>query len=115
MPWGAVDSKVVPRPGCYNGGTVIPVTVLRPTCYCLYMKDIDYKIPGRLITTSPEWLGGEPCFTGRRVPVKALFDYLKGGHTLEAFLEAYPAVSRAHAVAVIDLANRAVSAPVAAE
>ncbi len=79
------------------------------------MQEADYQIPKPLVTTSPDWLGGEPCFTGRRVPVKALFDFLKAGYTLEAFLEAYPDVSRAHAVAVIDLANLAVGAPEAAE
>ncbi len=79
------------------------------------MQAPDYLLPASLITVSPDWLGGEPCFTGRRVPVKALFDYLKAGHTLEAFLADYPSVSRAHAVAVIDLANRAVAMPAAAE
>jgi uncharacterized protein (DUF433 family) len=79
------------------------------------MQAPDYPLPAPLITTAPDWLGGEPCFTERRVPVKALFDYLKAGHTLEAFLANYPSVSRAHAVAVIDLANGAVGAPTAAK
>ncbi len=52
---------------------------------------------------------------GRRVPVTALFDYIKAGETLEAFLDSYPSVSRAHAVAVIELANRAIAVPTAAE
>ena len=68
-----------------------------------------------VVTVSPDWLGGEPCFTGRRVAVKALFDYLKAGHTLEQFLSDFPGVSREHAVAVIDLANRAVTVSDAAE
>jgi uncharacterized protein (DUF433 family) len=63
-------------------------------------------LPRPLVTVSPDWLGGEPCFTGRRVPVKALFDYLKGGHRLDDFLADFPGVSPEHAVAVIDLANR---------
>jgi uncharacterized protein (DUF433 family) len=74
-----------------------------------------YTLPSPLVTVSSDWLGGEPCFTGRRVPVKALFDYLKAGHTLEDFLADFPSVSREHAVAVIDLANRAVAVPDAAE
>jgi hypothetical protein len=44
------------------------------------------------------------------VAVKALFDYLKAGHTLAEFLD-FPRVSREHAVAVIALANRAVAGP----
>lgn len=66
-------------------------------------------LPSPLITVSPDWLGGEPCFTGRRVAVKTLFDYLKAGHTLEEFLDDFPSVSRAHAIAVIEAANKAVS------
>jgi uncharacterized protein (DUF433 family) len=68
-----------------------------------------------LVTVSSEWLGGEPCFTGRRVAVRTMFDYLKSGQTLEEFLADFPSVSREHAVAVIDLANRAVLRPDAAE
>lgn len=79
------------------------------------MDEAQYELPVHLVTTSPDWLGGEPCFTGRRVPVKALFDYLKAGHTLEQFLTDYPSVSRDHAIAVIDLANRAVVIADAAE
>jgi uncharacterized protein (DUF433 family) len=79
------------------------------------MHQADYPLPDPLVTVSSNWLGGEPCFTGRRVPIKALFDYLKSDHSLEEFLEAYPSVSRAHAVAVIDLANESVARPVAAE
>jgi uncharacterized protein (DUF433 family) len=79
------------------------------------MPETTYTLPSPLVTVSSDWLGGEPCFTGRRVPVKALFDYLKAGHTLEDFLADFPSVSREHAVAVIDLANRAVAVPDAAE
>ena len=79
------------------------------------MSKTSYQIPTPLVTTSADWLGGEPCFTGRRVAVKALFDYLRAGHTLDEFLSDFPSVSREHAVAVIDLANRAVALPDAAE
>lgn len=79
------------------------------------MQQAEYPLPDPLVTVSPDWLGGEPCFTGRRVPIKALFDFLKADHALDEFLEAYPSVSRSHAVAVIDLATRAVAALDAAE
>ena len=79
------------------------------------MPDATYTLPAPLVTVSTDWLGGEPCFTGRRVAVKTLFDYLKAGHTLEEFLADFPSVSRQHAVAVIDLANRAITLPDAAE
>jgi uncharacterized protein (DUF433 family) len=65
------------------------------------MEKADYPLPDPLVTVSSDWLGGEPCFTGCRVPVKALFDYLKSDRSLVEFLDAYPSVSKAHAVAVI--------------
>jgi uncharacterized protein (DUF433 family) len=79
------------------------------------MQQTQYVLPDQLVTVSPDWLGGEPCFTGRRVPVKALFDYLKADHSLDEFLEDYPSVSRAHAIAVIELATQTVANSVAAE
>ena len=32
-----------------------------------------------LITSSPDVLGGTPVFTGTRVPVQTLIEYLEGG------------------------------------
>jgi uncharacterized protein (DUF433 family) len=49
----------------------------------------------------PEILGGAPVFVGTRVPVKALHDYLQAGHDLEEFLDDFPTVSRAQAVAAL--------------
>jgi uncharacterized protein (DUF433 family) len=83
--------------------------------YVQGMQDIDYPLPDPLVSVSPDRLGGEPCFAGRRVPVKALFDYLKADHSLDEFLEDYPSVSRAHVVAVLDLATETVTRAVAAE
>ena len=79
------------------------------------MIETTYQLPAPLVMTSADWMGGEPCFTGRRVGVKALFDYLKAGHTHEEFLADFPSVSREHAVAVIDRATRTVAVPDAAE
>lgn len=55
-----------------------------------------------LIQRSEELLGGTPVFAGTRVPVQTLFDYLEGGDTLDEFLEDFPAVSREHAVKVLE-------------
>jgi uncharacterized protein (DUF433 family) len=40
------------------------------------------------------------------VPVRTLFEYLKGGDTLEDFLEGFPAVSRALALEALAEAKR---------
>ena len=39
------------------------------------------------INIDPETMGGTPVFTGTRVPVQALFDYIETGETLDEFLE----------------------------
>lgn len=57
----------------------------------------------QLITRNPNVLGGTPVFTGTRVPVQALFDYLEGGEPLDVFLDHFPMVERSHAIAVLEL------------
>jgi uncharacterized protein (DUF433 family) len=42
-------------------------------------------------------MGGELVFAGTRVPARALVDYLRAGHTLEAFLDDFPTVRREQA------------------
>ena len=54
-----------------------------------------------IINQDPEILGGTPVFMGTRVPVKALFDYLKAGDDLEDFLDDFPSVQRGQAVALL--------------
>ncbi len=63
-----------------------------------------------LITTSPQRLGGTPVFSGTRVPVQTLIEYLEAGDSLETFLDEFPSVSREHAIAVLELAKFALLA-----
>jgi len=56
-----------------------------------------------LITSDKEILGGTPVFTGTRVPVQTLFDYLEHSHPLDEFLDDFPTVKREHAQAVLEL------------
>ena len=55
-----------------------------------------------LIQRDDNILGGTPVFAGTRVPVQTLFDYLEEGDTLDEFLDDFPAVSREHAVEVLE-------------
>ena len=59
----------------------------------------------RVITISPEIQSGEPVFSGTRVPVKNLFDYLKGGDSIDEFLVDFPSVSREQIVELLSLAQ----------
>jgi uncharacterized protein (DUF433 family) len=65
------------------------------------------ELPEPLLTISPEYLSGASIFTGTRVPVQALFDYIAAGDPLDEFLEDFPNVSREHAVAVLEMARQA--------
>ncbi|MEM6397861.1 MAG: DUF433 domain-containing protein [Bacteroidota bacterium] len=53
------------------------------------------------IQSDPDILGGTPVFTGTRVPVKILFDYLETNHTVDEFLDDFPTVSKEAASKVI--------------
>jgi len=54
------------------------------------------------VKVDPEILSGTPCFSGTRVPVRALLDYIEGGDTLDEFLDQYPTVPRKQAVAFLE-------------
>lgn len=58
-----------------------------------------------VVSRNPEVMSGALCFTGTRVPVKTLFDYLEGASTLGDFLEDFPSISREKAVAVLEAAR----------
>jgi len=58
-----------------------------------------------VIVQDPEIHSGEPVFRGTRVPFQTLLDYLEGGETLDEFLEQYPGVSRANAIAALEEAK----------
>lgn len=65
---------------------------------------------GEVISSDLEILAGEPVFTGTRVPLRNLFDYLEAGDSLEIFLDAFPDVTRDQAVAALEMAREAVTA-----
>ena len=64
----------------------------------------------RAVHTDPGIQGGVLVFTGTRVPVKALFDYLETGETLDRFLLDFPAVDRAKAITALETARAALNA-----
>jgi len=54
------------------------------------------------ITFCPDIQSGEPVFTGTRVPVKNLFDYLNAGNNLNSFLEDFLSITHTQALIVIN-------------
>lgn len=59
----------------------------------------------QIVHSDPEILGGTPVFVGTRVPVKALWDYIEGGDSLQTFLDHFPTVTREQALAALELAK----------
>ena len=59
-----------------------------------------------VISVSPDVMSGTAVFTGTRVPVKNLLDYLAAGESLDEFLQQFPTVKREQAVALISLAEK---------
>ncbi len=51
-----------------------------------------------IVTIDKEIMHGTPCFTGTRVPVQTLLDFIKAGDTLDKFLHAFPRVQREQAI-----------------
>jgi len=68
-----------------------------PCCILLSMSSV--------VSQDPEILGGEPVFTGTRVPVKSLFDHLEAGDSIEQFLEGFPSVKREQVIALLEEAR----------
>lgn len=63
------------------------------------------------IATDPEILGGTPCFSDTRVPVKSLFDHLKLGYSIDEFLEDFPTVERSQIEQLLDSVERELPSP----
>ena len=61
------------------------------------------------VSIDPEIMSGTPVFAGTRVPVQNLFDYLEGGDDLHEFLDDFPSVTHAAAVAVLEMAKRSLT------
>jgi uncharacterized protein (DUF433 family) len=59
---------------------------------------------GLPVTTSSDIMGGTPVFTGTRVPVQSLIEFLEAGDTIDAFLEAFPSVKRSQVVEFLEKA-----------
>ncbi|MEP6708921.1 MAG: DUF433 domain-containing protein [Verrucomicrobiota bacterium] len=60
-----------------------------------------------------EIISGAPCFSGTRVPIQNLIDYLEGGDSIEDFLDGFPTVSREQVIAFLEEAKDRMVAAVA--
>jgi uncharacterized protein (DUF433 family) len=58
-----------------------------------------------IVSRNPDVMSGAPVFTGTRVPIQTLLDYLEGGESIDDFLEGFPSVTRAQVVAFLEEAK----------
>ena len=64
-----------------------------------------------LISRNENILGGLPVFTGTRVPIKTLFDYLKANHPLDDFLDDFPTVAPTQVRQMLEAVQRQIEEP----
>jgi uncharacterized protein (DUF433 family) len=58
-----------------------------------------------VVSVAPDIMHGTPCFTGTRVPVQTLLDYIEEGDTLDNFLRDFSTVTREQAIEFLELAK----------
>ena len=68
-----------------------------------YLYSMDIR---SIITIDKEIMGGQPVFTGTRVPVESLFDHLEAGISLDEFLDDFPSVTKQQAIDLLEAANK---------
>lgn len=66
------------------------------------------------VEQSSEILSGAMVFRGTRVPVRALFENLEDGATVDDFLEWFPGVKRHQIEAVLSFATKSLGEPLTA-
>ena len=63
-----------------------------------------------VVKIDPEIMSGAPCFSGTRVPIQNLIDYLEGGDSIDEFLEDFPSVRRDQVISFLEEAKESVLA-----
>lgn len=58
-----------------------------------------------MVSVDAAIMHGTPCFTGTRVPVQTLLDYLEDDDTIDGFLRDFTTVRREQAVLFLELAK----------
>ena len=58
-----------------------------------------------VVNVDPKRMSGAPCFTGTRVPINHLFEFLESGETVDEFLDQFPTVTRQQVLAALELSK----------
>ena len=60
----------------------------------------------KIISSTPDVMGGTPVFAGTRVPVQTLIDYIEGGDSIDDFVDGFPTVKREQVIAFLEEAKK---------
>ena len=66
-----------------------------------------------VISVSSEIMSGTPVFTGTRVPIQTLLDYLTAGDSIDDFLDGFPTVTREQVITFLEEAGKQMISKVA--
>lgn len=61
------------------------------------------------VERSEDKVSGAWVFTASRIPVRALFENLESGATIDDFLDWFPGVSRDHVISVLEFAEESLA------
>jgi uncharacterized protein (DUF433 family) len=68
------------------------------------LKDVG-RVKSQIVSRSNDIMGGAPVFSGTRVLVQTLLDYLEAGETIDDFLEGFPSVTRSQVITFLEEAK----------
>ena len=55
-----------------------------------------------VVSCRADVMGGTPVFSGTRVPVQTLLDYLEAGESIDEFLAGFPSVTREQVIQFLE-------------
>jgi uncharacterized protein (DUF433 family) len=79
---------------------------LRNLAYCWLVTAKQKASLASVLSINSAIMHGTPCFTGTRVPIQTLLDYIEEGDTLDSFLRDFSTVTRDQAVQFLELAKQ---------
>lgn len=69
-----------------------PLELIKQSAH--HQKDISIENIQKFITSNPEIMDGLPVFSGTRIPVYIVLDYLAEGMTTDDILKDYPSLTQ---------------------
>jgi len=86
--------------------SLLSLACLRSLAYLKIVTAQEKASLASVVSVNSAIMHGTPCFTGTRVPVQTLLDYIEEGDTLDSFLKDFPTVTRNQAIQFLELAKQ---------